>query len=154
MIQDKEENETTKKKGPSMEEVRESLLLQQSQIQEEMTAIHEQLKELRREVKMRGGKKYNALIRSFVTLSKRFNDNLALQGDIHKLEGFRASEKEEEDLALQMMRFQKRHGAVAAEGVEKRMMLLVKDAKIVKRTLMVKKGPRKPPSKKTFGMGW
>lgn len=133
-----------------MDEVREALLLQQSQIQEEMTAIHEQLQELRREVKMRGGKKYNALIRSFATLSKRFNDNLALQGDIHKLEGFRASEKEQDDLSLAMARLEKRYGGVAAEEVEKRMMLFVKDAKMVKHTLMVKKEPRKPPSKTIF----
>ena len=69
----------------SAAQAREYLFMNQSSLQERMNKINEQLEEMEKDPKMRGGKKYNSLIRSFCMISKKYTDNLEADNKLRKL---------------------------------------------------------------------
>jgi hypothetical protein len=82
---DQEEKNGEKSADISAAQARENLFVIQSS-QERMVKINEQLQDLEKDPKMRGGKKYNSLIRSFCMLSKKYTDNLAVDNELRKIE--------------------------------------------------------------------
>jgi hypothetical protein len=156
----------------SMKEFRKSALLLQAALSEQLLSIANNLKEWDKDPKMRGGKRYVQNARAFAQLSKRFSENMALVEQVETQEGGAESDdlisrwqelqRQDDDLKernpglwqeLQKVQQEelrvrnainvwRQNREAIPKDVQKRMLMTIKAAKRVKRTLMLSKKGR------------